>query len=72
MGDAVRQRAEGLALVEVGYGHPVAGAAELVGELADPIGEALGVMEHDDVCHWSSRVRGSAGQRAGEDPSPCP
>ena len=59
VGDAVRQGAEGLALVEVGHGHPVAGAAELVCELADPVGEALRVMEHDDVGHWSSLVCGS-------------
>jgi hypothetical protein len=32
----------------------VAGLAELGGEPADPVGEALRVMEHDDVGHGCS------------------
>ena len=51
VGDAVVQAGEGLAVVQVGHGHLVAGPAQLVCELADPGGEALGVMEQNDVGH---------------------
>jgi hypothetical protein len=40
-----------LAVLVVGHGNLVPGLAELVGELADPGGEALRVMEQDDVGH---------------------
>jgi hypothetical protein len=40
----------------------VAGLAELAGELADPVGEALRVMEHDDVGHGCSLKLRSGGQ----------
>ena len=54
MGNALLQGGEGLALVKVRDGHPVTRGAELVCELADPVGEALRVMEHDDVGHGCS------------------
>ena len=54
MGHAVLQGGEGLALIEVRDGHPVTRGAELVRVPADPVGEALRVMEHDDVGHGCS------------------
>ena len=71
--DAVLQRAEGLAVVQVGDGHPVPGRAELVCEPADPVGEALRVMEHDNVSHGCSlRLRSGRTSLPVADPSPYP
>jgi hypothetical protein len=44
----------------------VAGGAELAGELADPVGEALRVVEHDNVGHWSSLCAVAAQRHAGQ------
>ena len=43
--------AERHAVVEIGHGDLMPGGAQLVGEVADAVGEALAVMEQDDVGH---------------------
>ena len=54
VGDALVEGVERCAIVEIGNGDLMSGSTQLVGELADAIGEALGVMEQDDIGHGNS------------------
>src|SRR5664279_1831309 len=60
MCDPVGEGVECRAVVEIGNGDPVAGGAQLFGELADAVGEALRVVEQDHIGH--ERSSGCAGR----------
>ena len=58
MANAVVETVEDRAVVEIGYGNVMAGGAQLLGELANALGEALAVGEQDDVGHGVALVHG--------------
>jgi hypothetical protein len=56
VGDAVDQRTERPAVVEIRDVDDVPGSAQLVGERLHPGGQALGVMEQENLGHEHRRV----------------
>jgi hypothetical protein len=54
MADALVEGLERCAVVEIGHGDVMRPRAQLAGERADAVGEALGVMEQDDIGHRRS------------------
>jgi hypothetical protein len=60
MADALVEGLERFAVVEIGHGDVMPRGAQLAGERADAVGEALGVLEQDDVGHRRSPYAASA------------
>ena len=60
MADALVEGLERCAVVEIGHGDVMPRGAQLAGERADAVGEALGVLEQDDVGHRRSPYAVSA------------